>query len=86
MKYFNKQMALMQAQMMQFQLVMMGYQTTLSTGTECSVHEVEMTCFYDEDKDEQIIERTIITYMHDGDAYEKKSSHGIRWIDYTLEF
>ena len=86
MKYFNKQMALMQAQMMQFQLTMMGYQTTLSTGSERSVHEVEMTCFYDEDKDEQIIERTIITYMHDGDAYEKKSSRGARWIDYTLEF
>lgn len=86
MKYFNKQMALMQAQMMQFQLAMMGYHTTLSTGTEGSLHEVQMTCFYNEDKDEQIIERTIITSMHDGDAYEKKSSRGVRWIDYTLEF
>lgn len=84
--YINKANALLQAQQVQFTLAMMGYQTSICTGTEGALHKVEITCFYKEDKDEQIIERTIISLMHDGDTYEKKSSRGARWIDYTTEY
>lgn len=79
-------MAILQAQHVQFQLSMMGYHTTISIGCEGSLHEVETTCFYEDDQDESLITLTIRNLMHDGDAYEIKSSQGAKWIDYTIEY
>ena len=84
--YINKYMALLQAQHAQFCLVHDGFQTNLSTPSENSTHEIELTAFYETDEEGKRICRILKGLWHDGDTIKEGSSRGIRWYDYQVEF
>ena len=68
---FNKLQTVLQANSVYTLYVMMGFHCTMTVGKESSLHQVDVSVFWNDDNQRELVGFKSRGLLRDGDAYEE---------------
>lgn len=90
MSKYNKLQTILQASSIYTMYAMMGFHTTMTVGNEDSMHQVEVTVFWNDENQLRLIRDKSHGLLRDGDGYQERNHNDPDlwggWVDFILEY
>lgn len=90
MSNYNKLQTILQANSISTLFMMMGFHTTMTVGSEDSLHQVEVTVYWNDENQLRLIRDNSRGLLRDGDGYREANHNNPElsggWCDFILEF